>query len=118
MDTYDQREAIFDAKMPEQTAWKTLRATDQQFRVMRAALDRAEMHRYVLVVCNKREDVMRLSCFIPSDLSRYCTVRCADSHPDLDWEHWCVPGWENHELFVEKAVIEARFPKLVKMLNY
>ena len=81
-------------------------------------MNRAAHGVFVLVLVDNRDTVTDLNCIIPLDISRYITVRCIDSHKEVDWANWKVPGWENHLLYVDHYVLEKRFPQLISMLNY
>lgn len=117
MDTYDQREAIH-AHDREPEAKRPFRLTSRTERMLHEMIVRAEHGRYVLLLVKDRASIMDLTCYLPMSLSRYITVRCIASHKDIDWENWRVPGWEDHELYVEPKVLSDHFPHVTRMLNF
>lgn len=114
----DQREAIHATGQWGQHPQQPAQGVSKSYRMMQAAINLAAHGRYVLVLCDNRNEVIELSGWVPLEVSKYLTVRCIESHPDIDWVQWTVPGWENHELFVDHWLLKKRFPKLISMLNY
>lgn len=115
MDTYnyDQRESALEAgHLP-----KLERRSSRIERMISEIIRRAEHGQYVLLVVKSRAVVMDIGCYIPLNLSRFITVRCIDSHPDINWITWKAPGWENHELFVDPEVLCQQFPNIARMFN-
>ena len=100
------------------TSAHALRGTSRSYRMMQDAIRKAALGRYVLVLCENRDTVYELNRTVPLEVSRFLTVRCVRSHPDIDWVNWVVPGWEDHELIVDHWLIQKKFPKLIQMLNY